>query len=145
MFNPVEAESPSFVRWLVQLFGAALIPLVVLLFAVSKISTDRFALDYLIIAATSCALAVGAYHWSPAFVLEGTRVWILPTCVELTFALVALKGGIGLIDLIYVAPGQGERGWGILFLTWPTFGCCVYSMTMWMQYRLDRNRKHGGI
>jgi hypothetical protein len=92
-------------------------------------------LDYVFLAAAGIALALFVTALARNSTRVGIFVWILPVAIEL-YAAIAESFSFGIASLgSTLLYGKGEDGWAVMFLTFPTWGCCWYSAAMWWQRR----------
>jgi hypothetical protein len=86
---------------------------------------------YGVLIVVNVALAVCVSFLATGAERDGRWIWALPMSLELLATGAFIKGGVNLLTLVYTGPGEGEAAWGLVLLTYPTWGCCWYSATMW--------------
>ena len=87
-------------------------------------------LGYALCGLTGFGLGRLVKHWMPRVAQSGgTIVGVAPALVLIFALLNEFRMGNYKIDSYFVArPGMGGEGWGIIVLTIPAVGCCLYSL-----------------
>ena len=138
MFNTIEPESPSIVRWLLQLLGSAMVPMFVLFKTAALLKPESVLFDYFLIISSSAGLAAIVYFLAPICVTEGVYIWIVPVMLELLLVLYGQWVGESITNLFY---GEGLGELATVIFTFPVLGTCIYSLTMWAVHRGKRKTK----
>jgi hypothetical protein len=140
VFQEIEHDF-SVMSWFLQMALAGLGPTVALGIVESK--WLRFqdtpleqVIEYLFL-----ALAAAGTAWILSALLnesacEGSQVWTLPLALEvLAITLSILWNGFASVCYCFYVPGPDKGGaeasWCGMFLTFPAWSCCRYSVTMW--------------
>jgi len=97
-----------------------------------------------LITAFSAAFAAGySIHriW-PWTYTAGRIVWILPVFFFLLNLVIDAIRGHSVSNLVarYFYPRPGEEDLGVIFFTWPTISCCLYSIGMVVTHRRSTSR-----
>jgi hypothetical protein len=146
LFELNERE-PSMGSWAWQLVLAYCIPFIGLASLESALdATDSpgwQVLGYVVVMLLSIALALLVSRLFVESPREGRWVFLLPGLIVTLFGLaLCTKSMDKALELFYFRTGplSGESGWGVMLLTWPTWGCCWYSAAMWFVRRKRRLR-----
>jgi hypothetical protein len=139
-------EVLGMVSWAVQLLLAAAAPVIALVALEIALNTQDtlapqlFGYVFLAVAGTGLAFAVSALNHG--WVEVGVWVWTLPTIMEI-WAIISAgysTGGLTAVGHLFLVPGPGggEEGLGAVFITFPTWSCCWYSVALWWRLRQRR-------
>ncbi|HXI40246.1 MAG TPA: hypothetical protein VNH83_09710 [Bryobacteraceae bacterium] len=97
-----------------------------------------------LITAFSAAFAAGySIHQIWPWTYSGGRiVWILPVFFFLLILVIDVIQGHSVSNLVasYFYPRPGEEDLGVIFFTWPTISCCLYSIGMIVARRRSTSR-----
>jgi hypothetical protein len=99
-------------------------------------------LGYVLCGLTGFGLGRLVKHWQPRVAQSGGAiVGVAPALVLILALLNQFRMGNYRIDSYFIArPGMGGEGWGIIFLTIPAVGCCLYSLATALPKRFWRGR-----
>ena len=105
-------------------------------------STAANALGYALCGLTGFGLGRLVKHWMPRVAQSGGIIVGIAPALVLIFALLnEFRMGNYKIDSYFIArPGMGGEGWGIIVLTIPAVGCCLYSLAAALPKRFWRRR-----
>jgi len=143
-----EARDYSFGCWLLQQLGAVLVPAIWALATSSvpsaveggagyPIGTILEALWYVFFVwAVGLFWALIVHRFLRHAASAGRWVWPLPTfCFLLWFTFLAVERSFGYALRAAFSVGQGEEGWGVAVVTYPTCQCILYSLGMYLASR----------
>jgi hypothetical protein len=74
---------------------------------------------------------------SPRFAYSGRWIWLLPTSLFTAWLLAVGLHPTGwqYLATVFFPPNDAEEMWGVVFFTYPTFGCLGYSLGIWSRRR----------
>ena len=136
----------SLAAWVAQQILSMLVPMIFIMVVESNIKQVHWPLDHFRDSAMLCGagfLFAVLVHWLfPRAAVTGRWVWTLPTSLlALAFVGDALTSSFGRAFVEFFYPGpNGEAGWAMALVTYPTGSAIAYSLGMLFATRKARRR-----
>ena len=155
MFETEIRDDHSFLAWLAQQIVAIVVPTLLAGFTAGSIAQDieegpgyplgivgKLIWYAFFVWGGGFYLALLVHRFFPRAAKEGRWVWVVP----MFFFLLAFIGDALMSSLPHVLteffhPGpNGEAGWALMLITYPTCAAGLYSLGMFLASRRDRQR-----